>query len=621
MQQKNHFHFSHFLCLIICLSAGYVNSQVLQKSQLNLKQNENFDDLAMLDSGINNYRVFFTGENHVFRKSNYLLQLKMLKYLHQKAGVKHLFLEFGYSRGWLVNQYIQTGDSILFKTLKNYSYPEYAALYKGIYEYNKTLDSNKKITVTGIDLERSSTSAIKVLSMLLPKSDPPKNIAVHVDAIRALGVYSDKRHYMLDDEEVSTGDVYYSGNFYNENLSLRHILNDIDSNSEHYHAYFGDNYIHVLNIIKGIKGEQQRTVYINSRAIQQYIFRENFMYDRMIELLQQFPDEKFYSQFGRCHTPISTDDIWCGYYFYRTLAERLNNASEIDLKNKVLSIACIYPLSTGYERGVTGAGVGPGNINKLLNECKKDELTLFQLGNDSTLLPAFYGKYQYYIVNYNNPTTDREGATAKSNSEYKYPEFQTRLSFDARYTLMTTNLSPMNAALVSGYQFANTRPWIGGEIHFAENREGFFSFSFDKMIPESIPFGFSTTTLNAYVTKMRLGSDLLRSKYLLLTPFFGVGYGRLQILNKTSLPISNSSGIFYYDMSEVKHNNPFFLYELGLGFKFQVSILTIGLEAGAQHDLSGRRWWINGKYNNSSPITSMNGYYFTATAGLNIPSY
>ncbi len=90
-----------FLSLLIACFTG-IKAQT-NVSTLDIENNDDFSSFSMLDSVVKDYSVFFTGENHNFRTSNYKLQLKMLKYLNKNCGVRHLFLEFGVSRGWLVN--------------------------------------------------------------------------------------------------------------------------------------------------------------------------------------------------------------------------------------------------------------------------------------------------------------------------------------------------------------------------------------------------------------------------------------------------------------------------------------------------------------------------------------
>src|SRR5690606_35468034 len=153
---------------------------------LDIEKNDDFSSFQILDSAAKDKMVFFTGENHNFRTSNYKLQLKMLKYLYKNFGVNHLFLEFGISRGWLVNNYVQTGDSSLYTILKKYSYDEYTMLYKELMLFNKTLPADKKIMIHGIDIERSYSTPIKVLSMLLPDRKAPKSIELNIEALKSL---------------------------------------------------------------------------------------------------------------------------------------------------------------------------------------------------------------------------------------------------------------------------------------------------------------------------------------------------------------------------------------------------------------------------------------------------
>lgn len=132
----------------------------LQKnySAINLEDENEFEDLAIMDSDIKGKEIIFTAEVHG-SKANKELNMKFLKYFKEKNNFKYYLYETPYSDAYFINKYLETGDikilEEIYKPLKgtlawnkdSYNY------WKRLYEYNKTLPKRKKIQVIGVDIE------------------------------------------------------------------------------------------------------------------------------------------------------------------------------------------------------------------------------------------------------------------------------------------------------------------------------------------------------------------------------------------------------------------------------------------------------------------------------------
>lgn len=604
------------------LLASTVSAQQPSFSKLNIQNDGNYESFSMLDTVVPNYHVFFTGENHLFRKSNYMVELKMFKYLHQKAGVRHLFMEFGYSRGYLVNKYVQTGDSTVFKVLDDYSFPELALFYKGLYDYNKTLDSSQKIQVHGIDIERHMATPIKVLDMIIGKrSSPPREISMNIEAIHALAGQTDRRHENNNnDEGDDVVDRYYLNNF-NESLSMRAILHDFDSNMVYYRNFLGEDFDDFALIVEGLQAEVQRQQYISRNMVQQYIYREMFMYDRFVHLVNRYPGEKFYAQFGRCHTSLDEEDYWCGFYFFKSLAHRISSSDHAYLKNKVLVIATYYPEGPSREKELLSSE----ELENLLDYAEKNELTLFQLHHDSIQLGAIEKKYQYIIINRNNPYTDiiKEGDEDSSDrKESKLPEFYT--SFEARYGFQDFKFNRLNNSISlfdnTDKEFTSPFTYWGGAITVLENDISYFSFYFDRFNPQTVQISDSLSLrLGGYRMGIHAGTDITYSRWFNMSFFGGYGFSKLLLQQKKNYPSQDPDGIFEQEKTEKQTwKNPAFTIDAGLDVRINLWALTFGITAGYQLDLSYRKWMNDWRYDSGSGKTSHSGYYVFGTVGLSI---
>ena len=68
----------YILSLIITLTISFFGYSQQELTIVNIENDSSFLDLAILDSVDGNNRLFFSGENHAFQKSNLKLELKLL---------------------------------------------------------------------------------------------------------------------------------------------------------------------------------------------------------------------------------------------------------------------------------------------------------------------------------------------------------------------------------------------------------------------------------------------------------------------------------------------------------------------------------------------------------------
>jgi len=78
-------------------------------STIDLEDEDEFKDLAIMDSDIQGKEIFFTGESHG-TKANEQLDMKFLKYFKDKTDFKYYLCETSYSDAYFINKYLETGD-------------------------------------------------------------------------------------------------------------------------------------------------------------------------------------------------------------------------------------------------------------------------------------------------------------------------------------------------------------------------------------------------------------------------------------------------------------------------------------------------------------------------------
>lgn len=598
----------------------HAQEKVVQSSVLDIDENSDFSSFAMLDSVVGKYNVFFTGENHLFRKSNYLLQLKMLRYLHQKAGVRHLFLEFGYSRGWLVNKYVQTGDTTLYNILFDYSYEEYALLYKGIREFNETLDSSERITVDGIDIERSYTTPLKVLSMLLPDKEAPAEIALSVESIHALAKLNDDKNSKEDEGEDGSYKYKVATNYISDRASLKKILENIKEQKEIYKTYLGDSYFDFNEIVEGLESELKREDM--NATVQEYIYREQFMYDHFLQMTEKYPGQKYYAQFGRCHTSLELKDKWCGYYYYKTLATRIKNSENKHINNKVCAIATYYPESTSYEIGVAAEE----GLDYLKEKAEPEKLTLFRVPGDSVINAKFSDRFQFVIISRKKVGTEsvtEEKSDALELFEPYSGSFYYLFNFDYHpYGVKQVSLKNFNNGIqnLTGNSFSFTPIFntTGGAFSYINDELDFAFASFDVLKKQEYSLNDTTKiSMNGSITRLGGGIEFGPGSFFNISVFGGLAYSQLVFDYTVDSPSQPSFSLFGNYLSTItEYRNPALLADFGTDIRLNWKFITFGINGGYQFDISDRKWRIDGKIDPASPSTSQSGFYLNVSTGL-----
>ncbi len=276
-------------------------------------------DLKILNT--EDYDVFFTGECHATCK-NYDVQLRFIKYLSEKADLKYIFAEDFPSSSYIINFYLQTGDnSELEEYLKNLKGTyggtnEFREYLVKLYEFNKSLPEDKKLTYIGLDIEHQEENAKNYLLKLTEKSSKLRS-----------------KIFSSSDELLSIE-------------ILRNISEDIKLNSDFYKKELGDNlfkFEYLLgNFIKGWD-------YCNSseNGLESDVMRENSIIENFKKVYNYFPKGKFYGQWGNSHAALSDSVEKKSVRF----AAQLQNSKDSPVKGRVCSTMILYLNSQRMNRG------------------------------------------------------------------------------------------------------------------------------------------------------------------------------------------------------------------------------------------------------------------------------
>ena len=192
---------TRFLLLLFFSASFFISNSFAQKSQsFNVLENGivGTDSLPLkLSDG--NISGFLFGETHLL-KNLPKLKLACIVNLYQAFDVKDVVMEFSFSAAYLMNYFLQTGDSsVLLKNKIPYAFfPDERKFWYQLFVFNQQQAENKKIKIWGVDFERQEM--ISVLLLLQPKD---KNVPTELLPLFAeLKQYENNTHNCTDNQFV-----------------------------------------------------------------------------------------------------------------------------------------------------------------------------------------------------------------------------------------------------------------------------------------------------------------------------------------------------------------------------------------------------------------------------------
>lgn len=573
--------------------------------------NKEISDLSVLDSAIKNHNVYFFGENHTYRKTNTIIEFKTLKYLNKKENVSVLLLEFGEATSWLVNQYFETGDEEILKKIKSTTNDFFSDFFENIYEYNKTIKSNKIITA-GIDVEFNHSIAVNVLEKLIPKNKPAHDsIKETIEVIKFLNGYLKTLDY--ENEEEDDDFFYFKAPDYLTKNTLEKIITNFNNNSEAYKELLDSNYTTFKNIIEGVKQgirwrneEREKTPYSK-------VLREKYMYDKFIEVYNEHKNEKFFGQFGRAHTAKEKQKEWSGLYDFSPVAARIN-ANE---KFNVLTVGIYYPhyfktYNYSYQEGNNkNEYKGMELVKTQFEDIPKDSILLYPIQEKDTF---FQNKFDYLIVVNKDMKNENN---YNEEEDYEEDDYISYAGFDYAYGYQDLDLNSYNQFFFNS-KFSFKSPLTTHKIGFYAFANNGFYYDYDYLWYQSNTATLNDSTnlnLGGYKFGTHLGVDLIPSKHIHFIPQLGVSF--MQLKTKITQNETITSQFFTTQSQKIeKATNRAFIVDLKASLKFTLfNFLALGVDGGYQFDFSADNW----KYNKnvvSGLNTKFDGYFLMFSAGF-----
>lgn len=396
------------------------------------KYNENPGLLELVDSAIH-CRVVLSGENHLEVGFNSVLEYSLMRLLYERAGYRHYILELSPARAHYLERYVVDDDKYAEKLIKGISSVEYFKFFKKLRDWNQTLPENDRIHILGADVERFDDLAIERVAQVFREHSKKEAIPIQILSAVKLVLYESSYGFSsrlidFDLEESKNTDSLSKRieTLDRWNTQLLEIKSDFRSNSVQIEQAINEKWIEINSWLKtdsnefkeaykGIKEYNLWKALENSN--QQYIWRENTLYERFSNALKENPKEGFFGQFGRCHISLTPSDIDCGWYNYKSVLNQLS-ANYFKGNDSILNIGIFY---SDRPNSITAENVeSTSNLHSELDQLKEmnlDGLALFNVNEIDRSLPQLSRKFKWVIICYSE--VELNDSENDSKIEYK----------------------------------------------------------------------------------------------------------------------------------------------------------------------------------------------------------
>ncbi|MBD3638329.1 MAG: hypothetical protein HUJ25_13335 [Crocinitomicaceae bacterium] len=564
---------------------------------------DDFKEFEVFEDSLDQYTVYFTGENHNYASFNTRLEFKLLSYLYETQGVRHFIFEQSPGVGYIIEEIIINDKKSNMHFLKDVFYDPFYYLVKQINKFNDTLALEDKIHIHGIDVERFPYFSIYALDQIVDTLDKHifgGEVFEQIQALRSSKFeYGTAADFYGDEDEIGFGfgqisawgtlsSIIQSSHDYRDSLKIA-----LGDKEEIYYAI-------IASLEKG------REWYLSEKKgdVKSPIVRERYMKDEFERIYKKYPNDKFYGQFGRCHLHKDKSARRCYDYYMNSVASRIN---EVDpsLKNKVLVIPIYY--SQGDEKFDRDIIKSLGFDEEIHEKDKAFLIDLAYKEGDHPIV-GFYDHLPFVIIS--NKEADEGDGQFDFSWNTTIQEFHLGAYYGYHYM---TGIKTLNNELLSAGANGFTNKWVGWDFTFDMFTVGDFGTRFGFTYFPEISNG-DRFDIKAWTVKM--GSYFAYGNKWLLASF-GLDYGYGQVSLTEDLDNTVPNLIQSPEVGNVIiYRNDRFVFDPNIELRLTLPIISFNFKAGYDLDISGKRWRLDGKMKNFAK-TSFSAPYIQAGVSIN----
>ena len=595
------FTFSHILVLFCALLSTNLTLAQDKVSTVNL-DSESFSEFDIFADSLDDYSVYFTGENHMFLEFNAQFQFKLLKYLHQEQGVNHFLLEQSPGLTYIMNKVVIDEKTTHMHYLSDVLFDPFHELVSKIHDYNKALPDSSKIQIHGIDIERFPGFSVYALNLMVDTLNANFEGGEVFEQIKALNSSEYKN---------AGADVFYSNpqtdfafgfGQVNGYESLQSIINSAEAHHEAIAPVLGADSSLFFSMIESMKVGQEWYLTEQNGDVKSPIIRERYMAREFERVYLQDPDSKFYGQFGRCHLHKDQRAKGCYDYYMNSIANRINELNP-SLKNEVLVIPVFYTKSKEFDEDI---------IESLALEEQ------YLIGDDTYIIDLAYKKGDHSIVGFYNVLPFLIISNAEKSEKiffgYDWNTYveEYHLGASIGYTYFR-KLNNLNAVLTSN------------GIPTFDRQALTYSFYADYFLlgNRGTSFGFNYYPEFDNGDRLRMNGFLVTSgssypfgnRYLMGAVGLDFGYG---IMKMTETQVAGDPNLIQIEgVNETVYRNDIFMIDPNLQFRITLPVISLNAKAGYAFDVSGKYWRLSEKVKDFTK-TSFTAPYILVGASINM---
>ncbi len=617
-------YFKFLFAFAFFLQAFVSQSQSLKLGKdIDINNNDSFAGFEILDEQIDKHRLILSGENHNYTNENISIEMKLFRYLVKKKGFKHLIIEQGYSLGQMLNTYIATGDTFILRKIKNCSFRSFYSFTKNLRTLNLSLPDSQKFSVHCIDVERFFHPAVGYMSYLLPKNKTiPDELLIHIEGLKSLEAYlmggNNYQRWNSDkDGGIDYNYYYYSDGSISDEKTINLIIHSFDSLNAIYKNYLGENYNAFEKVINSLRDKNYHQSL--SSSAQEIIYREQFIYKKFENLANLYPNDKFYGQFGRCHTTDTSIFAECDWYDVHSFINRVNNSMAFSNPCKGFGIALAYTSYKWEENPKNNIKTYTSEFNPYVKIVQKAQSVIFPIYNDTSNW-FLKNRFKYVLVSkviipeiVLEQTDSSSEETDETNIKKHLYRYQF-MHYGIAYSQLQMDIAGLNSALGNA-GFNSSFESFG--IHLFQNsKDNAMSkgASFFIILPQKTKFENDTNfSLQGFNLGVQAGYDIVqKSKRIAIMPLVGINYLQLKLIPdvknpQTSFPFSNTPALDIY-------KNTAFLISPQLDMRVNpFGSLWIGVKAGYNFDFTNTNWKTAGKLHETGANLNQSGMFFETT--------
>ncbi len=360
---------------------------------MSIEKDDNFEGFELIRTDSN--QVFVLAEHWHNIRTVPRASMKVLRYLHKNANVRILAIEQGASVAYMINDYLDTGDTTkLRQIIRNTMFwgKENWEFFEDLYAFNQTLPDQERVFVKSIDIEYKMESAIFVINQLIGDKEIPEQLKGTVGVFKQ--IFENTREHREKYQGLSV--MYYYDREVVESLVLM-TIDEMERKSDDYTDFFGDDFVRFATMILEM---DDGLTFDYTNPNNNYKFRDRLIYRKFESLVEEYPETGILCVIGMRHATKGSSIYKLDKLPFSPLYGKVSIIKVSALFNKMIISSDLKRINYNYP-----------------NQLKKNWATLIQHTEEDAALRSAKGFDYTLFINSNGELTPFENVYKREYGE------------------------------------------------------------------------------------------------------------------------------------------------------------------------------------------------------------